>query len=116
MVIIHHRDRGLEVTVEYQVLSNISLWTKQGITVPLNQWFHLVVVWSFDRDMALYLNEDPVITVKGHEIPNPLILYTSSIRLGNVTNGHDAALMDELQIWFRALDQDYVKTTFSSGE
>ena len=117
LVILHHRDAGLGVFVEYQTRTGFNIWSKQDIPVILNKWFHLVVVWErhSNVDMNLYMNQDPPIRVKAQLVYDPQILFNSSFRLGNITKGHDAALIDEVQLWARAMHELDVRKQFASG-
>ena len=114
----HHRNGGLGVSFEYQSVNKSLHWSKQDIPVTLNKWFHLVVVWQQNSwaDMKVYINKDPPIAVASVNLYDPQVLYSSSIRLGNITNGHDAALVDELQIWTYLMFESEFRKSFVDGE
>ena len=77
-------------------------------TVPLNQWVHIAVTVSYvDKEVVYYINGNNVRTWNG----SPYNMYLGpSIHLGDNVTRHFNGLLDEAQIWSRALTQGEIRT------
>ena len=77
-------------------------------TIPLNQWVHVAVTVSYvDKEVVYYINGNTARTWNGGSYN---MYLGPSIHLADNVTRHFNGLLDEVQIWNRALTQGEIRT------
>ena len=103
--------------VSFRVKTPSQVWTKEGIEVGIDQWFHIVATWKNGGNMNVYINGTKVDSISSEtftpQAPSVgIMMHAGKPNNGNATTFHSEAAIDEWYVWNSMLSDEHVNQIF----